>query len=833
MGQSSRKKHLSLVQDDKPKSLKSNPNCEECGLCRSATSVNIMGVGPIPSKIMVITDTPGNAEDDAGKPLVGKGRDLLYRMLKESGIDVEDCYFSNAVKCRTPEGRAPKAAEMKACKHYLEEEIRQVKPKYILLLGSASFKMMLGTGKITEEHGKFVDKDGIKYMPSFSPWIAFRDPKRAEPLKADLVKFGLMLQGKIEKLPELNIRVAKTFDLVNEMIEEIQGETVVSFDLETTMLERHLGLINIMGIGTQNTQWILPMDHPESPWKGKKAVIKQILELIYEATRKKKVITQNGKFDNLWLKHHFGVSIGYTFDTMIAAYAINENRPNNLKYLSKAYLGAPSYDLTTEEKKGGAPFKKLAKYCGYDVYYTRALYFIFRDLLKKDTPTARVFKLLLMPAFKAYENIEEAGMYIYPERFAAVENHLSSQIAECESKLKSYADIKWSSPQQVAKYFFVDCGLPILEKTPTGNASTAESVLSRLQDKHPAIPILLEYKGHKQQLSFFIDGWKKRMVNGVLYPSFKLAHTVTGRTSCENPNLQQVPRDPVIRSLIGAPPGWTHVQLDYSQVELRVVAMISGDPTMKFTFQTGQDIHTKTAQELSGQEKPDKETRKQAKAVNFGFVYGMGWKKFKDYARDKYGVILTDKQAKKYRERFFESYDRLTAWHAKQRRLVRANGYVRNPIGRLRRLPEVFSPDEGMQAEAERQAINSPVQSFASDLTLMSVIEIDRDIPKTDAICFGTVHDAILFRVRNEVLEETVMKIKAIMENPKLLKVFGITMPVPIIADMDIGDWGKGVELDMWKKWKESKSKKPLYDWCKEYEEAFAEKAKNGKKKGA
>jgi DNA polymerase-1 len=426
-----------------------------------------------------------------------------------------------------------------------------------------------------------------------------------------------------------------------------------------------------------------------------------------------------------------------------------------------------------------------------------------------------------MPAFLEYENIEEQGMYIYPERFDEVDRHISGKMSEVLAKLHKYKVMNWGSTKQVGEYLFKELKLPVLETTPTGNPATGESVMMRMRDQHPCIDLLMEYKGYKQQHSFFIEGWKKRMHEGKLYPSFKLL-TVTGRTSCEEPNLQQVPRDPVIRSLIGAPDGWTHVQLDYSQVELRVVAMVSGEPTMKWVFQTGQDIHTKTAQDISGKEKPTKEERKAAKAVNFGFVYGMGWKKFKDYARDSYGVILTDEQAKKYRKRFFESYSGLIKWHSKQRKLVHMHGHVRNLIGRMRRLPEVYSPDQGMKAEAERQAINSPIQSFASDMTLMTVIEVGKKISRADAVCYGTVHDAILFRVRNEVLEETVLKIQKIMEAPALLKTFGVNVTVPIVSDMDIGDWGRGVSLNAWKAWRKTKMKTPLHEFGKKWDDEHA-----------
>lgn len=786
-----------------------NPKCMDCGLYRSAESVCLMGRGALPAKFMIITDSPGWAEDEQGKPLVGKGRDLLYGMLKEAGIDHNDCYFTNAVKCRPPDGRPPKSAETKACKKYLDMELAQVKPQYVLLLGAASFKLMLGSGKITEEHGKIIEKDGVKYMPSFSPWIAFRDPKRAEPLKADLNRFGQMLQGKFATFPELNLRVITNFDDFNAFLFEFHENEVISFDLETTDLVRFVGKINCIGFGMEDTQWILPLEHVSSPFRGKLAVQTQMMELIAEAFEGKKIITHNGKFDNLWVRHHFEVRFGCTFDTMMAAYALNENTPNGLKYLSKVYCNAPDYDIGKEEKKGETSSAKLYKYCGYDVYYTRMLYFIFRDLLRKDQATLKIFKFLLMPAFEAYENIEEQGTYINKKQFDVVEKDLKKKLELVSIKLQRFKRMNWGSTQQVAQYLFVELKLPIIEKTKTGGAGTGESILLRLQDKHPCIALLLEFRGVKQQISFFIDGWKRRMyMDDKLFPTFKLNVTATGRTSCDEPNIQQTPRDKVIRSLVGAPPGWTMVQADYSQVELRVVAMVSGEPTMKFIFQTNQDIHTKTAQSISGNDTPTKEQRKQAKPVNFGFVYGMGWKKFKDYARDKYGVILTDAEAKEFRRIFFDTYSILPHWHNKQRRMVRIQGYVRNPLGRLRRLPEIYSPDEQMQAEAERQAINSPVQSFASDITLMSLVEFDREFDYDILRTFGSVHDAILFIVRTEWVERMVPEIKRVMENPKLLsKVFGVTMPVPLVADVEVGDWGNGVSIEEWVEARKTKLK--------------------------
>lgn len=273
-----------------------------------------------------------------------------------------------------------------------------------------------------------------------------------------------------------------------------------------------------------------------------------------------------------------------------------------------------------------------------------------------------------------------------------------------------------------------------------------------------------------------------------------IANELCVHNSCSEPNLQQVPRDPKIRSLITAPPGWTFVEADYSQIELRVAAMLSGDPTMTEIFNTeGADIHTTTAKAVSGKAEVTKDERKKAKAVNFGFLYGMGANKFREYARDKYEQHLSLEEATEFRNRFFELYNELPRWHQRQRSIVRMYGQVRTPTGRIRHLPEAFSPSDDLKSSAERQAINTPVQSFASDITVSSLIEIHRTIPRDRLRIVGNVHDAILFEVRDEYLEEVTAQIREIMENPKIItEQFGIRLKVPIVADVSVkrGGWG-------------------------------------------
>ena len=184
------------------------------------------------------------------------------------------------------------------------------------------------------------------------------------------------------------------------------------------------------------------------------------------------------------------------------------------------------------------------------------------------------------------------------------------------------------------------------------------------------------------------------------------------------------------------------------------------------------------------------------KPVNFGFLYGMWWKKFRVYARDNYGVNFTDQQSQKYRERFFELYSGLVSWHERMKRCVRLYGQVVSLSGRVRRLPGVYSSDKSMQQEAERQGINSPIQGFGSgDLKAMAMVEVHETFDLDSVRIVGEVHDSILMWIRTEFLREAIPRIKQIMEQPKLLQAFKIRMTVPLVADFEVGTWSLG---DKW-----------------------------------
>jgi len=782
--------------------LVGDSECKACDLHQDAQAVCLMGQGPVPCQVMLVGEAPGFREDDIGKPFAGKAGQVLDKVLSEVGMKRSSVYITNICKCRPPENRTPKAGEIKACKPFLDMEFTRVEPKYVILLGAVPTKAFLKK-KITEVHGRIYEENGVFYMPTFHPAAALRDPKRLDPIHADFERFAKVIRtGKRDPAPKLNLTIINTFDQFNDLIMDIKASREISFDLETTSLDwfRPGEEINCLGLATNKRQWILPLQVKGSKFKNKQDIQKEMIDLIAQALEGKKIITQNGKFDNLWLRTTYGVRFPITFDTMLAAHLLDENSPNSLNYLSSAYFKAPDYDLPTKEKTHPETKKQVQKmliYCGYDVYYTLQLYYLFKEKLKQDSRLLRVFKYLSMPLVRIYEDIEEEGITVDTSKLDEVEKDLIRTIKETEKELKKFIGgktVNWNSPQQVAQVLFGDWGLTPIKKTPSGAESTDESVLKMLSKRHRGVQVLLDYRGLHKLYSGFVNAWKERMVEGKLHPSYNIPGTVTGRPSCEKPNLQQTPRESKIRSLIHAPPGWELVELDQSQIELRVAAMLSGEKTMKFIFQTGGDIHISTAQDVAGKEIVTKDERKKAKAVNFGFIYGMGYKKFMDYARDKYGVELSPSQSRTYRRNYFDKYADLPRWHERQRNKARMYQEVRTLTGRVRRLPSVLSTEEGIRAEAERQAINSPVQGFAAEVTLMGLIAIWEYFDSSIVKPVGTVHDAVLMLVKKDRLREVIPKAAKLMEDPPLLKTFEINITVPLIAEATVGPWGSGKE---------------------------------------
>lgn len=829
-----------------------NRNCTECDLSKFARKktkrkVCIWGTGE--GDGFLIGEAPGAEEAASGKPFVGRSGKLLRPLLEKAGI--EDPYITNVVKCQPPGNRKPEPDEIHACRPYLDEEIEERDPPAILLLGATAMRAMIGRTKITEMNGQVVEKNGRKYVCAFHPAFILRDPSKESLLQMAIQRYKAVLDGTDKnELPDWRIVDGSSLD---DFLTEFSNCKSFSFDLETTGLEWwkcdinciqfSLTLIDPESRKKTQSQWVIPMEIKSVlPRELRGNLIRYLVRL----SKGKRVSGQNAKFDNLFLLQHFGVKFHLTVDSMLAHHTIDENSPSGLKVTSRTYLGAPDYDLPLKEKLGQVPDKwsKLFAYGAADAYYTEKLSYLFLRMM--DSEDRWLFDNVVMPAARAFTDIERNGLYVDVDLMNRVAAEEKRKQLEVEAKLNKIAGrvVNWNAPGQVGDVLYRQFKITPLIYTPKGTPSTGESAL--IDIKHPVSKLLEEYRKHTKFISTYV-GWEQdgEWLGGLrdymdgphMYISFKLNGTVTGRYSSR---LHQIPRDGTIRNIFIAPPGWTHVQMDLSQAELRIIAIISKDPGMLHCFQTGEDIHWKTlmdtiwtgrgtyyeetimtasritdkaiediefedAIEIVRKAGPEvcqkiwdgwKEGRKKAKGINFGFPYGQSAPGFLAYAKNNYGFEPTLEEATQFRDTFFNSFSSLPNWHKTQKLLVRQDGYVRNLIGRKRRLPGIYSSDRSVVAECERQAINSPVQGFIGDYKAMILIELHEELPPDRFRITGEVHDSILFWVKNEYLDDTLRKVQRISNAPRLAREYGLKFPIPLTCDIEVGRWGAG------KRWK-------------------------------
>lgn len=786
-----------------------NENCVLCPLHKEAQSVCLLGDGPVPSRIMLVGEAPGEREDEISRPFSGKAGMYLDRVLAEVGIPRETLYITNAARCRPPDNRTPTKGEIKACGTYMRSELEIVRPDFILVMGNSALQAILNTTGVMKKRGtSHVLPSGATAFVTVHPAAVLRNPGLADGFKADLLSFVRLTKGE-DTRPETKSKIITNSVGLSKLCKMLaKVETPIAWDVETgskNPYEDEGGLNPWSPDGVIHTvsftwkpgkSYVVALEHPAARWD---IPLERVYEALNVALAGKKMVGHNAKFDDAWMRAK-GVNLYAHFDTKLAAHLLDENRPSGLKSLARSLLGADNYESGISFGANVTPLRRLAVYNGKDTDYTLRLYHIFREELKRQPRLARLFINLTMPACREFVDIEANGfpvdMYRLEKRHRSILRKIKQVNTEMEAMLPEHLQeiANFRSPQFLGKWFFGHLKLPILQVTPKGQASTAESVLLQLVDKHPAVAKLMELRKWQKNESTYTRNWLARI--GIagrprLYTSYNLSGTVTGRLSS---NMQQVPRDIYVRSIIGVEPGWKFIEADFSQIELRIAAMLSRDAALIKAFNTGEDPHAQTASKILG--KPEKlitkEERKMAKAVNFGFLYGMGWRKFRVYAKEKYQTEVSDAEAQAYRKAFFVQYSSLQAWHERQRRIVRAAGQVTSPVGRIRHLPTINSTDEMVQGDAEREAINSPVQGLASDLTVLSMVILSKRLDRSRARILGNVHDSILLESTEDYAEEAAQITKHVMEHLPLKKLFGFKPTVPIEAEVTIGThWGE------------------------------------------
>jgi uracil-DNA glycosylase family 4 len=801
-----------------------NPSCDLCPLHDGAETVCLIHKLRH-ADIMLVGEAPGANEDKHGKPFIGQAGALLNQALEKfAQIDRADCYVSNVCKCRPPENRPPARVEIKTCVNaYLRREIELVKPKFILAMGNSALLGVLGKSGIMKHHGTPVALNDETVFPTIHPAAVLRNPKWGADFALDLTRFGELVRGE-RNTPNTRIKIVRTVQHLRWLRTQLMQAKVISWDIETytepaekpyvrTNLQYwHRGKSHIVSIAfswEEGVAAVLPLWHFEAWREGKlseRYLTRTLLAYLKPALEREDCVyvAHNGKFDASWMTE-FGVDVPQTFDTMLASHVLDENREKGLKSLARNMLGADGYDVGEELKNASTvPLQRLAVYNGKDADYTLRIAKRFRRELVEKGQAAKLFTKLLMPASRALTDIETAGVAIdserWRERHDEVQEHCDQLRASVERRMPtSMRPINLRSVPQVSRLLYDHLGLPVLATSKkTGQPSTAEKVLMRLRNESPIVPTLLEYRKWYKYLSTYLLPWwfEHQDANGRIRASYKPTGTVTGRLSGTG-GIQQIPRDPFVRSIICTAPGWKLLVADYSQIELRMAAMLAHEERMLRQFTKGEDIHMLRALKITGKARASevtKEERARAKPVSFGFLYGMGANNFVDYAFEEYDVTYTLEEAQGVRRGFFTDYPKLLPWHARQRRLAQRYREVSSPMGRVRHLPDILSNNEKVRGEAERQAINSPVQVMASDIMLLALIELHRILPSDEARIVFTVHDSIGFEVRDGCVGTWAPLIRGVMEDTQRVeRQFKCEINVPITVDLEVGThYGEG-----------------------------------------
>lgn len=578
---------------------------------------------------------------------------------------------------------------------------------------------------------------------------------------------------------------------IARLVEQLKNEEVICFDTETDSSDpitaKPVGLSMAVKPGTA---WYIPMNVDGALTSEK---VCGLLKPLFEDPEKT-WIAHNYKFDYIILKQA-GINInGKSFDTMIAAYLIDANQRLKMDMLSKKYLGykpIPIEKLIGSGRKQKTmdeiPYLDVVSYACEDADVTLRLYEILKKELDKDELTD-IARDPEFPLIEVLADMEIHGIRLDTEMLAEFSKQLNKDLKEVEGQIFEECGVEFNlnSPQQLGEVLFDKMGIPSKKKTKTGQYSTAESVLVELANDYKVPEMVLDYRSLSKLKSTYVDALPK-LVNeetGRIHTSFNQAVAATGRLSSSNPNLQNIPirteRGREIRKAFIPEEGFRILAADYSQVELRVIASISGDENMIRAFREGEDIHSRTAREIFDLESMDDVTpdhRRKAKEVNFGIPYGVS----------AYGLSsrlgISNSEGKEMIEQYFNRFPGIQEYIDETINFAKENGYVKTLMGRRRYIPDINSRNWNVRGFAERTAINMPIQGTAADIIKVAMIRINdylnREGLKTRMLL--QVHDELVFELHQDETEKVSKEICTLMEN-------AADLDVPLKVDMGIAD---------------------------------------------
>ncbi|HQQ39718.1 MAG TPA: DNA polymerase, partial [Bacilli bacterium] len=601
-------------------------------------------------------------------------------------------------------------------------------------------------------------------------------------------------------------------------LDTLKTEPIVAFDVETTGLDPFSPDTKLLSIAfaTENIGISFPIDlkYKGMPLVNKSRILSQLNNLFQ--SKDTIFVGHNLKFDIKMLKSLGGINFTSNFmDTMIGGYILDETAVSNRLEAWLPIIGVENhkgFDFENEEYKRGSfeSMDDIVNLLTYNAKDSLATLYLNNYLLDNIPEEQLDTMITLIKLTRALVDIELNGIRVDVAKLQGIQQQLESELEEIHTRLLinpdvigaakklgvEPKDINFNSSKQIGVIFEVG-GYPIIETTPTGAIATGTQVLQTLITKYdiPFVKDLAEYRKKAKILEGFIKPYLTGNIiksDGRIHSTFHITGTVTGRLSSSDPNLQQIPRGNTVKQLFIPEEGHYLVNLDYSQAELRVMAMLAEDPKLLSAYRQDIDVHKLTAALVYNipMEEVTKEQRQTAKMVNFAIIYGSSAKGL------AYRLNRPEEEMKAFIDRWYEVYHNVKLFVANVSNFVKHYGYVVTPFGRRRHLPDVYSSNGALKARALRQANNFIIQSTASDLTLKSIIQI-HDFLKAhkeyDAKILSTVHDSIVLSINKEQVIELLKVFKSFVESYNYTWMKGIRMK----ADYSIGtNYANQAELE-------------------------------------
>jgi DNA polymerase-1 len=831
---------LSTVNGVVRKDLK----CTACSFHNnSKLQTNCMsGVGPTPAEIMFVGVNPGVEDDGIGKPMLEtspNGR-LFHEILKLAGINPDETFITNFVKCSSYEANTTDK-HAKACKPHLLREIERVKPKVIVAVGAQAVTWLTGQSGIKRLRRHALPclwNPKLPIVPMQQPATIFHVPFREQEFVKEQIASDLVwLRGKLcsDALTmdddPTDYRTAKTIDDVKAFLAEAEAAEDVAADLECSSLSARTGqYVAAFGISfgkgiSRIIPLVCPGIHNITYWTPQELEV--IKKLIYDFMLNKKVFGHNFiQFDQKWFRFWFGLDkANVDFDTFLCHYLVDEERgTHNLEHIALNFTNMKPWKKTFTIQDVG----KMAYYLSCDVDATWQLKHI---LLSKLTTKQRwLLDSLLVPLSKELMEMEWRGVQVSRKAIKAVEEEIDRKRENILSTMKENTPeittfeleenetFNVNSPEHVSKVMEVYLNLPCIKRTEKGQYSTDKEVLEVLEDDSQFVADVHKIRQLEKLKGTYCVGLADSLdEHDVAHTSYSLAGTVTGRPNSSNPNLSNMPRastagavlddGKVIKSVFTAREGYVFIQLDFSQIELRILAILCCDPELMKMFLQGLDVHRATAARVYGVslDAVTDAQRNAAKIINFGIVYGMTLealvKKFvqaviqnarkakRRPTREE--IEAAGFEAQKFATLHRETFPGIYTWLGEQERIIRRQRYQETYFGRQRRYQVIDN-------SSIRQGYNFPVQSLANDCMLFALNRLCKIFKhlKMNAYPLLTVYDSVVIEAMKEIAWEAAAIANDTMEN---LGFEWLTIPLKVDAEMG-ESWGSVKKIDIAKR---------------------------------